>query len=120
MATTSKKPGKSQGTRPKEKGKKSWKMLGTTSALVAGLATTKALNATWKTATGKEPPTAPESPEIGNREAIAWAAVSGMAMGVARMYATRRAANYWVKSFGTLPPGMNKGATKETKKKVKS
>ena len=26
---------------------------------------------------------------------------------------------YWVKSFGTLPPGMDKGATKKTKEKVK-
>ena len=62
--------------KPKPKGKKSWKMLGKTSAVVAGIATTKALNATWKTATGKEPPTEPESPEIGNREALAWAALS--------------------------------------------
>ena len=114
MAKKSKKP-----DQPKPKGKGSWKVLGSTSALVAGIATAKALDATWKTATGKKPPTSPESPEIGNREALAWAALSGMAMGVARMYATRRAANYWVKSFGTLPPGMNKGATKQTKKKVK-
>lgn len=114
MAAKSKKTDK-----PKEKGKKSWKLLGSTSALVAGIATMKALDAAWQTATGKKPPTAPESPEIGNREALAWAAVSGLAMGVARMYATRRAAHYWVKSFGTLPPGMKKGATKETKQKVK-
>lgn len=95
-------------------------MLGTTSALAAGLATTKALDAVWKTATGKKPPSKPESPEIGNREAIVWAALSGMAMGVAKMYATRRAATYWVKSFGTLPPGMDEGATKKTKQKVKT
>lgn len=112
-----KKQGKAE--KSKAKGKRTWKLLGSTSALVAGIVTTKALDATWRTATGKKPPTAPESPEIGNREALAWAAVSGMAMGVARMYATRRAAGYWVKSFGTLPPGMDKGATKETKKKVK-
>jgi hypothetical protein len=105
--------------KPKPKGKRTWKLLGNTASLVAGLATMKALNATWKTATGKEPPTKPESPEIGNREALAWAAVSGAAMGLARMYATRRAARYWVKSFGSLPPGMDKGATKKTKQKVK-
>ncbi|MEP6666823.1 MAG: DUF4235 domain-containing protein [Nocardioidaceae bacterium] len=115
MAKKSKKSDK-----PKEKGKRSWKLLGTTAALTAGIATAKALDAAWKTATGKRPPDAPESPEIGNREALVWAAVSGMAMGVAKMYATRRAASYWVKSFGTLPPGMNKGASKETKKKVKT
>jgi hypothetical protein len=105
---------------PKPKGKRSWKILGSTAGLVAGIATAKALDATWKTATGKEPPDEPESPEIGNREALAWAAVSGMAMGVAKMYATRRAANYWVRSFGTLPPGMGKNASKKTRKKVTS
>lgn len=104
---------------PKEKGKKSWKMIGTGAAVMAGIATTKALDATWKTATGKEPPNSPESPEIGNREALAWAAVSGLAIGVARMYTTRRLASYWYKSFGTLPPGMDAGATLETKQKVK-
>ncbi len=104
---------------PKEKGKKTWKMLGSGIAVAAGIATTKALNAGWRTATGKAPPTSPESPEIGGREALAWAGVTGLAMGVAKMYATRRAANYWFRSFGTLPPGMRAGATKETKENVK-
>lgn len=104
---------------PKEKGKTTWKLLGTGIAVAAGVLTTRALNATWRTATGKPPPTSPESPEIGGREALAWAGVTGLAMGVAKMYATRRAANYWFRSFGTLPPGMRAGATKETKENVK-
>ncbi|MBA3233901.1 MAG: DUF4235 domain-containing protein [Propionibacteriales bacterium] len=108
----------SVASKDKEKGKKTWKMLGSGIAIAAGIATTKALDATWKTATGKEPPTSPESPDIGHREALVWAGVTGMAMGVAKMYATRRAANYWVRSFGTLPPGMRQGADMETKKKV--
>jgi len=103
---------------PKEKGKRAWKILGSGVAVAAGIATTRALDATWQTATGRKPPTSPESPEIGNREALVWAGVSGMAMGIAKMFATRKAANYWVKSFDTLPPGMNKGATKKTKEKV--
>lgn len=109
----------SAGKPPKEKGKKTWKLMGTGASLVAGFAATKALDATWKTATGRTPPTSPESPEIGNSEALVWAGVTGLGMGVARMYATRKAANYWVKSFGVLPPGMNKRATKKTKEKVK-
>ena len=40
-------------------------------------------------------------------------------MTVAKTYATRRAANYWVKSFGELPPGMKENATKEQEKKLK-
>ncbi len=103
----------------REKGKATWKIMGTAASLTAGFAATKALDATWKTATGRKPPTSPESPEIGNREALAWAALTGLSMGVARMYATRRAANYWYRSFGVLPPGMNKAATKKTREKVK-
>jgi hypothetical protein len=92
--------------KPKSKGKRAWKVLGSTSALVAGLAMTRALDATWRTATGRKPPTKPESPEIAGREALVWAGLSGMAIGVAKTYATRRAAHYWVKSTGELPPGM--------------
>jgi hypothetical protein len=105
---------KKEKKRKKSKGKRAWKVLGTTSALVAGLATTRALDATWRTATGRKPPTKPESPEIAGREALLWAGLSGMAIGVAKTYATRRAAHYWVKSTGELPPGMtDKSADKK-------
>ncbi len=87
-------------------GKRTWKLLGTGSALVAGIAVAKFLDAAWATATGHKPPTRPENPDIGGREALLWAAVSGMAIGVAKTYATRRAAQYWVKSTGDVPPGM--------------
>ncbi len=110
---------KDSAEKPKEKGKKSWMILGTGLSVLAGIATTKALDATWKAATGREPPNAPGSPEIGNSEALVWAGVTGLGMGVARMYATRKAATYWVKSFGVLPPGMSEGATKETRQKLK-
>ena len=103
----------------KAHGKSTWKLIGTASGLVAGIATTKALDATWRTATGRKPPTKPENPEIAGREALLWAAVSGMAMTVAKTYATRRAANYWVKSFGELPPGMKEKATKQQEKDFK-
>jgi hypothetical protein len=89
-----------------KKGKSLWKLMGTGSALVAGLVTAKALDATWRTATGHAAPTKPEHPDLGTRESLAWAALSGMAIGVAKTYATRRAADYWVRSTGRLPPGM--------------
>ncbi|MDX6308146.1 MAG: hypothetical protein QOI06_1192 [Nocardioidaceae bacterium] len=98
------------------KGKGLWKLLGTGSALAAGVATAKALDATWKTATGHAAPTKPEHPDLGNREALAWAAVSGMAIGVAKTFATRKAAKYWVKSTGRLPPGMSAEAYQNVKK----
>jgi hypothetical protein len=103
----------------KARGKRAWKALGSGSALVAGLAMTKALDATWQTATGRKPPTKPENPEITGREALLWAALSGMAIGVAKTYATRRAAQYWVRSTGELPPGMKDRATKADAKRMK-
>lgn len=100
------------------RGKQLWKLIATFSALLAGVAMAKALDATWKTATGRAAPTRPENPDIGTRESLTWAAISGMAIGVAKTYATRRAANYWVKSTGRLPPGMDPAESSETTKAV--
>lgn len=88
------------------KGKRVWKLLGSTSATFAGIAAGKALAATWKTATGRDAPDKPENPALRAREALIWSAFSGMAIALAKTYATRRAAAYWVKSTGRLPPGM--------------
>ena len=64
----------------------------------------KALNSSWRAATGKNPPANPADPDVGLAEAVMFAAVSGTLIGVARMLATRRAANYYAKSTGHLPP----------------
>jgi hypothetical protein len=100
------------------KGKRLWKVLNTGAALVAGLLTARALDATWKTATGHKPPNKPEHPDLGGREALFWAALSGMAIGVMKVYASRKAATYWVKSTGRLPPGMPAEAYEEIEKKT--
>jgi len=110
---------KAKKSTSKPKGKQAWKLVGSGSALLAGLAATRALDATWKTATGRKPPTKPENPDIAGREALLWAALSGMAIGVAKTYATRRAANYWIRSTGELPPGMSNNATNAQEKKLK-
>jgi hypothetical protein len=109
----------SRKKKEKQKGKKTWKLLGTGAAMVAGIATTKALDATWRTATGKKPPTKPENPAIADREALVWAGVSGAAYGLAKTYFTRRAARYWVRSTGRLPPGMDVNAAPGDKRKIK-
>lgn len=93
------------------KGKTTWRMLGTGSALAAGVVAARVLDIIWATATGRRPPSTPESPDIAHREALVWAALSGMAIGVAKTYATRRAARYWVRSTGQLPPGMAEEAS---------
>ena len=88
------------------KGSKVWSAYGFAATLVAGLAARKALTTSWKVATGKEPPQNPAHPDVSIGEAVAWAAVSGVAVGLARMLATRKAANYWRKSTGHLPANL--------------
>ena len=81
-------------------------------SLLAGLGATavskKALNSGWKVATGKQPPANPADPDVDLWEAVAWAAVSGTLIALARMAATRRAANYYLRSTGELPPPLRK------------
>lgn len=84
-------------------GSKIWSMFSLGSALVAAALAKKGLNTSWRVATGKNPPANPADPDVDLWEAVAWAAVSGTIIGLARMLATRRAANYFVRSTGKLP-----------------
>ena len=68
----------------------------------------KGLNTSWKAATGKNPPENPADPDVDVWEAVAWAIVSGVAIGVARMLAQRKAASYYARSTGHLPPGRSR------------
>jgi subtilisin family serine protease len=85
---------------------KIWGLFSLVAAVAAAAAARKALNLSWKAATGKPPPANPASPDVEMREALAWAAVSGTIIAVARMLATRRAAQYYARSTGHLPPGV--------------
>jgi hypothetical protein len=102
------------------KGRASWRLIGAGSALAAGVAAARVLDIIWATATGRKPPSTPESPDIAQREAMLWAALSGMAIGVAKTYATRRAARYWLRSTGELPPGMAEGASADDRRRIAS
>ncbi len=62
--------------------------------------------AAWRMATGTPPPTIPEDPDTDWAEAVAWAVASGVVIGVARLVATRRAANYYRRSTGALPKAL--------------
>lgn len=82
---------------------KLWSVLSLGAALGAAAMAKKGLNTGWKAATGKNPPENPADPDVEIWEAVAWAVVSGVAVGVARMLAQRRAASYYVRSTGRLP-----------------
>lgn len=89
-------------------GSKAWSIFSLGSALLGATVAKKALNTGWRAATGKNPPSNPADPDVDVWEAVAWAVASGAFVAIARMMATRRAANYYVKSTGHLPPDMEK------------
>jgi hypothetical protein len=77
-------------------------------ALGAAAVAKKGLNSSWRAATGKNPPANPADPDVSLAEAVMWAALSGTLIGVARMLAARRAAHYYTRSTGHLPPQLQK------------
>lgn len=85
-----------------------WRVIGTGSAVVAAAAAQRGLTVAWKAATGKEPPTIPEDPDTEWKDAVAWALLSGAAIGLARLFATRKAALYYRRSTGHLPDDMRR------------
>ena len=89
-------------------GSKAWSIFSLAAALGAAAVAKKGLNGTWRAATGKNPPANPADPDVDVWEAVAWAAVSGTLIGIARMLATRKAAVYYTKSTGHLPPELQK------------
>jgi hypothetical protein len=89
-------------------GSLAWKVLGTGSAVLAAAVMDRALTLVWRTATGVQPPENPEDPDTGWGEAVAWAALSGALIGLARLAATRQAAAYYRRSTGELPAAIRR------------
>ncbi len=89
---------------------KVWSIFSLVSALLAAALAKKAVTSTWKAATGKQPPANPADPDVDLWEAVTWAAVSGTLVALARMLATRKAANYYTRSTGKLPADLQKDA----------
>lgn len=82
---------------------KVWQVMSLVSALLAASVARKGLNTFWQRATGKSPPANPADPDVDVWEAVAWATVSGTAIALARMAASRKAANYYIRSTGKVP-----------------
>ena len=87
---------------------KIWSIFSLVAALLGATVARKSLTTAWQKATGKNPPANPADPDVDLWEAVLWATVSGTAVQIARMLATRKAANYYAKSTGHLPPGLQK------------
>ena len=87
-------------------GSKVWSLFGLAATVGATIAARKGITAAWKLSTGKKPPSNPEHPDVTMGEAVAWAVASGVAVGLARMLATRKAADYYRRSTGHLPANL--------------
>lgn len=81
-----------------------WKVLGTGSAILAGIVATKVADQVWKTA-GQDR-IDPHNPNAPLYAALGYAALTGLAVGVARTFTERKAAQYYAKSTGHLPEAL--------------
>lgn len=90
------------------KSSKIWAIFSTVSALGAATVARKALDKGWQVSTRRKPPENPADPDVALWEAVAWSAATGAAVALARMFAQRRAADYYVKSAGHLPPQLER------------
>ena len=90
----------------KASSKGTWKLLDRGSTLIAGIVAHKVSALVWRATTGKKPPTTTRHPELRAREAVTWAVFGGVGAELTKVLVRRQAASYWVKSTGSLPPGM--------------
>ncbi|MFE6648703.1 DUF4235 domain-containing protein [Nocardioides sp. NPDC057772] len=90
------------------KGDKVWAIMALVSGIGAAKVTNKLLSTGWKASTGRKPPANPADPDVRLLEAVLWSAATGATVALARMFAQRRAANYYVRSVGRLPKQLEK------------
>ncbi len=86
-----------------------WKVLGTGGAVAAGIAANKIVTTIW-TKAGRDADIDPRDPRTPVGEALVFAAVMGLAVGLARVLATRKAAEYYERSAGHLPKDLEAGS----------
>jgi hypothetical protein len=85
-----------------------WRVIGTGSAILAGIVANKVVETIWKKA-GRDAVLDPRDPRTPVVDAVLFAALTGLAVGAARTLATRKAASYYAKSAGHLPKPMQEG-----------
>lgn len=70
----------------------STKITSAVAAMAAAFIARKLITFAWTKATGKEPPTHPEDPQVALTEALSWSVLTGVTVEAARLLATRAAA----------------------------
>jgi len=92
---------------PKNPGKLGYKIFAGIGTAFGTAVARRALTIGWKQATGKEPPTNPEHPDVRWAEAASWVVASAAVVAAAKLMAQRRVAATWRRASGTLPPGLD-------------
>ena len=82
-------------------GSAAWKIMGTGGAILAGILATKVVDVIW--AKAGQDQINPKSPEPPLLKAVAYAALTGLAVGAAKTLTARKAAEYYERSAGHLP-----------------
>ena len=70
----------------------STRIISAVAAMAAAFVARKVITLAWTKATGKEPPTHPEDPQVALGEALSWSMLAGVTSEAARLLATRAAA----------------------------
>jgi hypothetical protein len=91
----------------KKGSKRLWKVYSKGSTVLAGVVALRLTETTWRLATKQKAPNDPEHPEVKAAEAITWALLSGVTAELTKILISRKTAQYWVRSTGNLPPGMD-------------
>jgi Protein of unknown function (DUF4235) len=68
------------------------KLISGLAAMIAAFLARKVVTFAWTKATGKQPPTHPEDPQVALSEALGWSVLTGVTVGAAKLLATRAAA----------------------------
>ncbi len=73
----------------------SWGLAAGAAAILAGVAVRSLMKQGWRTVRHEEVPNNPASSDVAWGEALTWAALSGVAVAVARLVARRGVAGLW-------------------------
>lgn len=92
------------------------KLVGIATGIAVRKLSEKGLDKVWRKTRHTEPPADPASPGTPWGDALSWAIASGVAVGVARLVATKSLATAKLKITGKTPEGMEGPGGKGSKK----
>ena len=90
--------------KPKRSEQVTWLIVGAGAAMLASAIVERSMKAGWRAVMDEDPPKRPENPETGWKQALAWTALSTLAIGLSQTFARRGAALGWEYAIGKQPP----------------